>query len=647
MMPRKNHTLAWAFGILICSVLLGCTGEPDRSIMGKQDLQHDLTHEPEWSKVPALRRIPVNSDLFLARSVRPPIPKKIADRTISLRFSKGTATINDLVGIMDIEGIPVIIHSSGGTGISPDEIGATVLPFRRFDGTIGDLVKRIGQSLDLAVWWEDGTLGISDRDRYVVSVPQQQDVIDSVIGELEDFGAEDISPSLYGGRIIYNAHPQLNEEVIVPYLNGLAGNLAEITLQVAVVQLQLTDVSQRGIDWSSFQVQFGDPALATAGSLLAPTAAASATTSTTTTTGTTTPTTSPTVYGNYGAATGTTSVATAAGTTGTINGFSVGKIASTAVGIGGAIEYLSQFGRTSTQQMVELRTLAGQPVQLASTQTTPYVQGLSGTSATTSGSSNVTTSVSTSTVDTGLTMGFTPYYDSMMGLVIVDVNIQVSTLLALETLSYGSAGSASNPQQTIQQPKTQKNKIVDLVRIPAGEVVILGGLHEEDRAQSRTAPFDDYDDLGSKSDNNATTFIFFIMRPVVTIFDPKSAAINTTLPGNGIDTSGKVFEPEGTRTPPAPDTDILPPPPTRSQPPKSKYPTHEGGDDSEEDKSTQAGDTSTPAPPTPVLAKPTPTQNNTLKDNADDHSKNSDPALDDVLQGGFGGATGLETQGLP
>ena len=615
--------------LMFCAMLLGCNlGEPDRSKVGHEEIQKELTREPEWSKVPALRRIPVSSDLFLARSVRPPMPSKAANKEISLRFNKGNATINDLIGIMDYEGIPVIIRPSGGSGATSGDIGDMVLPFRRYDGTLGNLVKKIGRSLDLSIWWENDALLVSDRDRYVVSVPQQQDVIDTVVGELEDFGAEDISPSLYGGRIIYSARPQANEEIIVPYLNGLAGNLAEITLQVAIVQLQVTDVSQRGIDWSSFQLQFGDPAAAAA-------AAKAATGATNLVNG---------VQGALGLITGTSDVSTATGTSGTISGTATGKIGNTGVGISGAIQYLSQFGRTSTRQMVELRTLAGQPVQLVSSQSIPYVKGLSSAapvgaaSGAAAAAGTVTTSVDTSTVDTGLNMSFTPYYDSLMALVVVDVNIQVSSFLGFATLSYGAAtpatgsGSTATPGQaapSISQPKTSKNQITDIVRIPAGEVVILGGLHEEDKADDRTAPFDTYDTLGSRKDSNTTTLTFFIMRPVVTIFDPKGATVNTTLPGDGIDTSEKVSSPDKASLPEPAAVATLPPGRDKKRSTKSVEDLY--SDDNKDLPSVSQNIDQALAKP--VSARPGATK-----------PINSNK-LEKVLEGGFAGATGLETQG--
>jgi hypothetical protein len=491
------------------------------------------------------------------------MPATVADKPISIRFEQGkNPTINDMIAILDFQNFPVIIRPSGGSGMDPADIGETVLPFRRYEGTLGNLVKKISRSLDMAVWWENDALYLSDRDRYIVSVPQQQDVVDTVVGELEDFGAEDISPSLYGGRIVYSSRPQINNEVIVPYLNGLAGNLAEITLQLAVVQLQITDDRSRGIDWSSFQMQFGDPARAATGTALT---------------------------GQTGALS---TLSQSAITTGV-----VGAIKSTGVGVTGAIQYLSQFGRTSTKQMVELRTLAGQPVQLVSSQTTPYVSGLSSTASTNTNSNNVTSSVETESIDTGLTMSFTPFYDSMMGLVVVDVNIDVSSFLGFEELTYATTGTGTSATpQTIKQPKTQSNKLTDIVRVPAGEVVILGGVKEVTTKENRTAPFELYDSIGSKTDDNTTTLNFFILRPVVTIFDPVGANVGATLPGKPIDSSDTEMRDEG-----------APPP---AQP---------------EDEAEGTGTTT------------------------DGNNQRTMPAkgLEGALQNGFAGPTGLETQGGP
>jgi len=113
--------------------------------------------------------------------------------------------------------------------------------------------------------------------------------------------------------------------------------------------------------------------------------------------------------------------------------------------------------------MVELRTLAGMPVSLVSSQSIPYVKGLSNTSSTAANTDNVTSQIETATVDTGLNMNFTPYYDSLMGLVVVDVNIQVSSFLGFQTLTdaqTATTGTDSVPQ-TIDQPKTQTNQITE------------------------------------------------------------------------------------------------------------------------------------------------------------------------------------------
>lgn len=573
-----SHWMRGLMAMIIALTFTGCMSEADKSVPGREGIQKELNGEGDWAKVPALRRIPVGSDLFLARSVRAPMPSTAASRDISLRFNQGgAATINDLIGILDFEGIPVIIRPSGGSGLTSDDIAETVIPFRRYDGTLGGLVKKLGRSLDLAVWWENDALYISDRDRYVVSVPQQQDVIDIVVGELEDFGAEDIAPSLYGGRIVYSVRPQVNDDIIVPYLNGLAGNLAEITLQLAVVQLQITDQKGRGIDWSSFQMQFGDPARGATTDLING------------------------VPGQLYNITGIADVTQATGTKGTFSVGSAGKAFGTEIGVSAAIKYLSQFGRTSTKQMVELRTLAGMPVSLVSSQSIPYVKGLSNTSSTAANTDNVTSQIETATVDTGLNMNFTPYYDSLMGLVVVDVNIQVSSFLGFQTLTYAqtaTSGTDSVPQ-SIDQPKTQTNQITDIVRIPAGEVVILGGVQEVSSKESRTAPLDAYSILGSKDNDNTTTLNFFIMRPVVTIFDPKGANINTTLPGAPIDSNEQEER-----------TDAIAP----------------------LQRVNKLRD------PNPVTDKDKVRSNDTKADTKD---KN----LDDLIEGGFAGATGLETQG--
>lgn len=471
--------------------LAGCTGPADHTVPNRQELVNKTADN--FRDLPALRRVPINSNLFHSKSVQPDMPPAVAANKIDLRFPMEQVKLSDLLVMLDYQGIPVMIRpprqtGGGGDGAAAstgDNIGDRLVPFRRFNGTLGELTDLLRTAMDVAVWWESGNLMLDAKDRYVVSVPQHEPVIDAVTTELEEMGAEAVTPSLYGGQIVYRASPELNDNIIKPYLRRLASNLAEITLQVASVSVTLNDDDTRGFDWSAFNL-------------------------------------------DYNARRGATPPGTNSGTQGLITGnrgtFDLDREflffgRRTVFGLAGAFDYLSTLGKTTTEQMVELRTLAGIPVALRNGEEIPYVKSLSNTTTGGTGSSAVTGSVETDTVETGLTLELTPHFDSAVGLVVIDVTIDVSELVRFVNLSAG------NQVGTLSQPQTATRNLTDIVRVPAGETIILGGIRTNSRTDERSAPFGAFD-IGRRVEDESSTLTFYIIRPVVTLYNLEDSTAN-------------------------------------------------------------------------------------------------------------------------
>ncbi|NCP11567.1 MAG: hypothetical protein GW859_06380, partial [Sphingomonadales bacterium] len=139
-----------------------------------------------------------------------------------------------------------------------------VLPFRYFEGTVGELMRKLENSGNIAVWYQNGIV-IGGMRRYSISLLQQQDIIQSVVNELQSLGAGQVVGSVGAGQVFYSAPPRTNNEIIEPYLRRISGNLSEVTLQVALVTVAMSRNDERGFDWSALNFGLGSAATATDG----------------------------------------------------------------------------------------------------------------------------------------------------------------------------------------------------------------------------------------------------------------------------------------------------------------------------------------------------------------------------------------------
>lgn len=430
-----------------------------------------------------------------------------------------------------------IAGGAGGAGQRTDRQEVMMqrrLPFTRYTGTVGGLVDSLRKGLGVVFSYENGMVFISDREKYSVILPQNEEIIQTVADEIRGLGAEGLVPSVRGGTIIYSAAPTVHDTVIRPYLDRLARNMAVISVQAAVVSVSLTDTTSTGFDWAKFQV-----ALEGRQGRLNPT------TGTTTQTGTGTT--------NNGTNNGTTNngVATCATckTTGspldgaglqqvdpgtvidlTKNGLVLGKTALGsyfgtygALSVASAINFLSEFGNTKVDQNVQLKTLSGTEVKFRSGQIVPYVSGVAATSG--GYSSNVTGSSATGKVDTGLTVVMTPHYDADTQLVTMDVGLSLKSILQFVQLNAG------NQLGTFSQPLVQDQELTDIVRTPAGRTIVIGGLQIDNEQYNGTEPVglrnifaqagSTPDVLSSRAQTIKRDALFVILRPTVTVFMPE------------------------------------------------------------------------------------------------------------------------------
>ena len=490
-------------------VLAGCS-LPD---MGKLPERSKILDEQRAAMAAAetvpVSRVPVTAGMLVAKSIRQPLPAEIGEHRLSVSFPATESTLERLVMMIGYTGVRV---AERFTGTSDKEFLGRSLPFRSFDGSLAELMSVLRSGIGVVSWWQDGTLFLTDQDRFALSVPQNSEVVNTIAKELEGLGAKDISSSLRGGQIVFSASPSQFTEVIQPYMDRIHRNMAMINIQLAVVDLSLTDTTASGFDWNAFSTQLSNAAASTSTS----------STTTTTTTGSSTSTSNTLSVPN-------TSLSGAAGTiqaplvAALSKGVKVWGL-SAALNVTGAINFLSKFGSANTRQNVELRTLSGTEVSLRSGQTIPYVSGI-GVNAISGGSTatnNLLGSAQTSTVKTGLTIKLTPYFDSGNDIVTVDLNVLVNSVLEFRQLDAGSQLG------TLTQPVTQEQSLNDIVRVLAGNTVIIGGLQVDTGNWTGEEPNFLRDNksatdtflplLEERSQDRNKEALFIILRPSVTVF---------------------------------------------------------------------------------------------------------------------------------
>ncbi|MBY6264572.1 hypothetical protein EI613_22010 [Azospirillum sp. 412522] len=499
---KAGSRAAAVLGLLAAGSLAGCSlpevGELPKRETVVAAAEQRLTEDSS----PAVTEVPVGQGMLVAQSLRQPLPASLAARQISVSFPSGENTLDRLTSMMTYSGVPVATRFEGTDGAA---MLRQTLPVRAFTGSFVDLAGVLETGMGVVTWWQNGTLFLSNRDRFAFTVPQNQAVIDSVMTDLKTLGATDITQSLRGGQVVFSASPTVYREVIQPYIDRLHRNMAMVRIQLAVVSLGLTDQSASGFDWNALALQFNRLQSGT----------------TTTTTGTTT------VNGGLGGtlSAGQAPISVNIASPGTLLGVSG------VFNVAGAISFLSKFGNTDTRQNVEVHTLSGAEVTLRSGQTIPYVTGVGvtavgglGTTTTATGnaalnSPGVVGSAQTGTVQTGLTIKLTPHFDADNQIVTIDLNLLLNNLIEFRDLNAG------NQVGILTQPVTQEQALNDIVRVVAGNTVVLGGLQTDSRGFSGNQPTVtrgaiDKGVIGKQAQDISKDALFLILRPTVTVFRP-------------------------------------------------------------------------------------------------------------------------------
>ena len=520
-----------AAGVLIlsgCSDITRQTGSFERMASQREQASTAERRFLRDNPGPAIEMIRVPHSSFRPIAVRPGVSSDLLGRRVDLLFP-GEPKFTDLLQTLSAIGIQVSFDSAQGNG---EDLSRRRLPFARFSGSFGDLLQALRRSMGVVASQEGGMVILADKERYALQLPQSAEILEAVSKELEKLGASNVVTSVAAGKILFAAPPRLNDEILTPFLAKAQQNLAVVKMQTAIVQLQVKDEMRQGFDWRRFAANL-DSTQSAINSANTPRFTGQNTgTGTGTGTGTTTnplianqtfqdPARNATAIREAGTVAGITDGVLRLGTTNVGTLFGV----ATAMSISGAIEALSTFGQTKIDQNVDLVTLATHEAKLESGQRIPYVRsiglGALGTGTVGAGTlgagSGAFGTANTDFVQTGIKLTMTPQFDADTSIVTVAVDLELKALIEFVQLNAGTQLG------TLTQPRTQEQKLTDIVRVQAGRTIVIGGLQYDEWATDGNDPTwarpgmtPDSRTIGLRTRKLDRTALFIILRPTVT-----------------------------------------------------------------------------------------------------------------------------------
>lgn len=517
--------------LLTTTLLGGCaTGKniPENINMNNED---DLTQKTieEWSKkVSAVTYVDQNGPLVIEEPLR--LPAKIRNMPFSTSMNLD-ATMSSLAAYLEPLGLYVVIPEK--------ELAEKKMPVFNFRGKLGDFLNAIGVAYGVSFNWNPGDIvTVESMANYMLRIPQDETLAETVSANLEKLGAEEVDKSVEAGTISYRAGYRSHQRIL-NFLERLSVNSALVSMQVAVINVAVDRSRKTGIDWQELNMTLGKEATLEqlakenqSDTDVVPgfehlgyspdqedyfpekedkndegTASAAAEDD----------------DSDSGSSGGegdsfplpglNLSDMSAGGNIGGQN--SALKLAKGDFSFSAAIDYLSTYGETETRQSLILKTLSGKDVKIKSGQKVPYIESIGVSSDSDSGEVNDDSlgQVEIQEVDIGLDLQLLPYFEADSELVTINVSLELSSLLSFIELSAGrQVGS-------VTRPNVQSQEFTDVVKIKAGESVIIGGItYDQGRDQTTAPSFMERWGMAHEDVSYTRNSMFIMMRPTVTVF---------------------------------------------------------------------------------------------------------------------------------
>lgn len=473
--------------------LMACTGASipngKKEVMNRVDYEKN-THETWSGEEPSITYVRQQGKMVIDEPSE--LPDSVKNIQINTQFSQN-ATLADIAGMVRPMGIYIAF---------PDEaIKDKKIIIFDFNGKLGDFLNAVGSAYGISFNWNDGGIITAESgSSYLLRIPQDAELAKSISEDIESLGATDVSTSVLTGTVNYKATAKINKR-IVSFMERSSYNAALVSMQVAVITVAIDHNRNSGVDWGNMTVALG-------GSTTVPA------------TGGGTGSELQSSNTDLGSAIGSGLAGAADATTSVVPKFAVGggatnvNYSSGNFSLSAAINYLSTYGKTETSQSVLMKTLSGRDVNIKSGQKIPYIDSIGNSSVSSENGvvSANTSNVEIKDVDVGLDLTLKPLYDAESEIVTIDVGLEINSLLSFIELSAGEEG-------IVTRPNTQTQSFTDVVKMKAGQSVIIGGISFGTVSDNRSAPsFLERAGIASKNDKDSKNTMFVMIRPTVTVY---------------------------------------------------------------------------------------------------------------------------------
>ncbi|MEL0637592.1 hypothetical protein V6259_12560 [Marinomonas sp. TI.3.20] len=451
----KSVTVA---SILIATAFMyGCTTNGSMQQFDASSSPKENTSDPAlpdgWDSSPAYLEKVSSTPLFEIK--RDTLPSALLHKKMNVDL-KGDITLTDLADALTQIGIRT--YAIG------DETKKITIHLEKFKGELWEVFDIIRNTTSIAPYYRSGVLYLAESNTYAISSFPNKEYQNAMKGTLESLGAKDVILATDIGAVFFNADSK-TLEIVNLYLDALKKNAAVVNLQVAAINVTLNDEVARGANWEELSLLLSKNTTDDYKKDIA----------------------------SYSINKGVGNVALA------------GKNLS----IKAVVNALSKYGVSKVSQNTLLSTLTGKEISLESITSTPYTDATNSTTTSTTSTTNTVDSSSTSIafLDIGFVSKVTPTYTSDDRSVMLDISLNLSSLVAMREFDGGE----------IIVPETTKQNLLATTKVDAGETVLVGGLIYDTESTNSSTLFNS-DSIRGGNKKHTKRALFLLVRPTVIAF---------------------------------------------------------------------------------------------------------------------------------
>ncbi|MBM5031567.1 hypothetical protein HYO11_18735 [Vibrio parahaemolyticus] len=325
---------------------------------------------------------------------------------ISFNFTT-SSKLKDLLDIFDFYKINVVVSND-------IDINQNIV-INRYSGNLDNLLNAISENTNLTFEYKNKIVYVKNERAYKIKIVQDIDVINSIFEQLKELEIKELVKSENAGLISFKSDFKTFQK-IKDVVNEINNNTSLINFDISLINVFMNENEGNGFDWETLNLgaNLDLENLTDQGFNL---------------------------------------------TNGNKLGFKNSNFSVSVVA-----NILNSYGTTETLQSTSIKTLSGREATFKTTETTPFISGITNT---TNGDYSQQ-GFSTETTETGLDIKILPYFDKQAKIVNASITLNKSSLKSFLTII--------NDNNEIKQPQTEQQEFNSVIRLRAGETSVIGGI---------------------------------------------------------------------------------------------------------------------------------------------------------------------------